>query len=57
MMRFAADFEPIAAIAAGGGPMNTMPGTRAGRGEGLVLGQESVARMDRLRAASAARWR
>ncbi len=25
MIRFAADFEPIAAIAAGGGPMNTSP--------------------------------
>ena len=25
MMFFAADFEPIAAIAAGGGPMKTIP--------------------------------
>ncbi len=25
MIDFAADFEPIAAIAAGGGPMNTRP--------------------------------
>ena len=25
MIRFAADFEPIAAIAAGGGPMKTTP--------------------------------
>jgi hypothetical protein len=25
MIRFAAAFEPIAAIAAGGGPMNAMP--------------------------------
>jgi hypothetical protein len=25
MIRFAADFDPIAAMAAGGGPMNTTP--------------------------------
>ena len=50
MMFFAADFEPIAAIAAGGGPMKTIPALRAIRGESLVLRQEAVAWMNRLRA-------
>ena len=52
MMFFAADFEPIAAIALGGGPMNTTPAARAVRRESLVLRQEAVAGMDGLRAGS-----
>ena len=55
--RFAAALAPIAAIAAGGGPMKTTPARCAGGGERLVLGQEAVAGMDRLRAGSAARRR
>ena len=38
----------MASIAAGGGPMNTMPGVGAPAGERFVLGQETVAGMDRL---------
>ena len=37
-------------MAAGGGPMKTMPGLGAGLGEAGILRQEAVARMDRLRA-------
>ncbi len=42
--------SPIASIAAGGGPTNTMPASGAGVGEGGVLGEEPVAGVQRLRA-------
>ena len=51
----AAALAPMARIAAGGGPMKTMPAAVAGFGEIRVLGQEAVAGMDRLRAARARR--
>ncbi len=48
----AADFEPIARIAAGGGPTKTRPCARAVLGEGGVLRQETVAGVDGLGAAA-----
>ncbi len=48
MRRLAAALLPMAAIAAGGGPMKTRPAFSQAVGEGLVLRQEAVARMDRV---------
>ena len=41
-------FEPIASIALAGGPMKTIPAFSQARGERGVLGEEAVARVDRL---------
>jgi hypothetical protein len=49
MMVFAADFEPIAAIAAGGGPMNTTPLAAHARRTARSR-TEIRSRVDRLRA-------
>ena len=46
---------PIARIALAGGPMKTMPGALARLGEGRVLAEEAVARVDRVAARSS--WR
>src|ERR671923_142671 len=40
--------DPIASIAAAGGPMNVIPASSSRRGEGGVLGQEPVAGVDGL---------
>ena len=45
-------FDPIASIAEAGGPMNTVPLSSQRLGEGGVLGQEAVAGVDRLGAAT-----
>ena len=57
MRRLASALSPIAAIAAGGGPMNTRPASSAGLREGGVLAQEAVARVHRVGAACGARRR
>ena len=41
-------FEPIASIAAAGGPMNVMPASSSRAGERGVLGEEAVAGVDGL---------
>ena len=43
-------FVPIASIAAAGGPMKTMPSASQRAAKAGVLGEEAVARVDRLRA-------
>ena len=55
MSRRASIFEPIASIASGGGPIQVIPASRAGARERGVLGEEPVARVDRLGAGALGR--
>ncbi len=49
MIFLASLLEPMARIAAGGGPMKTMPALAQASANPGILGQEAVARMDGLR--------